>query len=69
MSGIKFYFTNGTDTGRLGNRTNIGREFQTAAYPDHRLSAIRMEGHGRGVGKNAILFGFSPMPNYYDPKP
>jgi hypothetical protein len=30
-----------------------------------------MEGQrgGTGVDKNALWFGFSPLPNYYDPKP
>jgi hypothetical protein len=69
LSGIKFHFTNGTSTGVLGNRTGMGRSYQSASYPGHRLSTIRMEGHGQGVGKNAISFGFSPLPNYYDVKP
>jgi hypothetical protein len=77
LSGIKFYFTDGRDTGMLGNRDRgsnqgrIGRHVESAAYPGHRLSTIRMDyrEYGMKSGPNGISFGFSPLPDYYNPKP
>jgi hypothetical protein len=63
LSGIKFDFTNGKTTGKLGSRTGMGPHYQVASYPMHRLSAVRMYGHQGEIC--AVSFGFSPLPNYY----
>jgi hypothetical protein len=71
LSGIKFYFTDGRDTGVLGNRRGMGKHVESAAYPGHRLSAVRMDGRealNDPSGPNGLWFGFSPMPNFYDVK-
>jgi hypothetical protein len=61
LSGIKFDFTDGKTTGKLGDRKSMGRHYQTASYPGHRLSAVRVDG-----SKCAMWFGFSPRPDYYN---
>jgi delta endotoxin, N-terminal domain len=61
LSGIKFDFTNGNSTGKLGDRKGMGHHYQTASYPGHRLSAVRVDGR-----KCAMWFGFSPRPDYYN---
>jgi len=63
LSGIKFHFTNGKDTGKLGDRTGMGQHYQVASYPGHRLSTIRVDDR-----KSAMWFGFSPLLDYYKPK-
>lgn len=72
LSGIKFHFSDGTSAGPFGNRTGLGRHYQSAAYPNHRLSAVRIEGspayRGQHSKINALWFGFSPLPDYYEPK-
>jgi hypothetical protein len=72
LSGIRFHFSDGTSAGMFGNRTGLGRHYQSASYPNHRLSAVRIEGtpayQGRPSKINALWFGFSPLPDYYEPK-
>lgn len=72
LSGIKFHFSDGTSTGTLGNRTGMGKHHQSASYPNHRVSAVRIEGmppyQGEPSKINALWFGFSPLPDYYAPK-
>jgi hypothetical protein len=50
----------------------MGRHYQSASYPHHRLSAVRIEGtppyQGQPSKINALWFGFSPLPDYYEPK-
>jgi hypothetical protein len=63
LSGIQFNFTNGKSTGRLGNRTNMGKHHEIVSYPGHRLCGIRVYGvYGK---KCAMSFAFSPRPDYY----
>jgi hypothetical protein len=68
LVGIQFFFSDGSSTPKFGDRTGTGHHKQSASYPGHRLSGIRIEGGpSAGIG-NAITFGFSPLPDYYDVK-
>jgi hypothetical protein len=72
LSGIRFHFSDGTSTQKFGDRTNMGHHYQSASYPNHRLSAVRLEGtppyQGQPSKINALWFGFAPLPDYYEPK-
>lgn len=63
LHGIKFDFSDGSSTGRLGNRGNGGKVHQTASYTNHYVSAVKI-----GKRFQELQVGFSPMPNYYDLK-
>jgi hypothetical protein len=63
LSAIKFDFTDGKSTGKLGSRTGMGPYYQVASYSSRRLSTVRFDDK-----KSAMWFGFSPMPGYYTPK-
>ncbi len=62
----------GQTLAHFSNRKGMGRHYQSASYPHHRLSAVRIEGtppyQGQPSKINALWFGFSPLPDYYEPK-
>lgn len=68
LVGIQFFFDDGSSTRKFGDRTGMGLYQQSASYPDHRLSGFRAEGSRESNIGNAVSFGFSPLPDYYDVK-
>ena len=61
---IAFQLSDGRGTGILGNAGDRASVHQVASYPAHRLSAIRYQGQPGRI--DALCFGFSPLPDYYD---
>lgn len=65
---IRFHLSDGTTSAQFGNKQGSGRYHQVATMDNHILSGIQAEGHKKSTIGNALSFGFSPRPDFYELK-